>query len=596
MSELLISICNLTEMYFWHYSSSDEATTDGSSEEHLVEDIHSIDVQSAEFLSLPAEVRHDILTELKDTRKQSSWKHLDQMPKESNQFSGFQMERLLRRHAAQKSLDQAGKEMGGRAMSLRELEELLEVQGVLNVEDALPGKRIAQDSVTRYMLIQKDLGKKTEFKLEEHLQDVEWSSGSDMEATEVKKEVSDDFQKVDSDGLTQQQIYDLIPKKKIDLLSKEVNKPKLSQDISDILTMLEDDEEVDQVNPSEVVVEKSKNLSCQQIVKESEIKQENMGTEEAFVAEESTEKPKELLDEEPKLSALEGIVSCAVQEPKILVAEQFTRTTQYTKLLTKGKSEKKKVQEEEFLETELQVSTAKKVQLRETHKSLITAGAVLKVPTSTEAVLEDPTEAPAAIPVTGATSPTNVIRASEFAPSSSESENEFIEIEEETSLASEKGAHQTGAERLEIVIDTSIVNHADDIFADVFEPLPVQEKKSEDSSKTDSIDHIYANVVHIGCEAVDYESSSSDSNNGGYGQESLKHIENDFNKRMTERDLLDIQESIESEHSDLLAEQGRQERNAQSITDQMCADAQVIFYSKICDKLKMIDLAKSARF
>lgn len=36
-------------------------------------DLHTIDEKSPHFLSLPADVRHEILTELKETRKQSSW-------------------------------------------------------------------------------------------------------------------------------------------------------------------------------------------------------------------------------------------------------------------------------------------------------------------------------------------------------------------------------------------------------------------------------------------------------------------------------------------------------------------------------------------
>jgi DNA excision repair protein ERCC-5 len=47
-------------------------------------DLHTIDVSSAHFKSLPADVRHDILSELKETRKQSSWGRLHEMPKVKN--------------------------------------------------------------------------------------------------------------------------------------------------------------------------------------------------------------------------------------------------------------------------------------------------------------------------------------------------------------------------------------------------------------------------------------------------------------------------------------------------------------------------------
>jgi len=42
--------------------------------------IHNVDVTSSEFKALPADVRYDILTDLKETRKQNSWGRLHEMP------------------------------------------------------------------------------------------------------------------------------------------------------------------------------------------------------------------------------------------------------------------------------------------------------------------------------------------------------------------------------------------------------------------------------------------------------------------------------------------------------------------------------------
>jgi hypothetical protein len=85
-------------LYFAYYSEdvrhvsiyrSEEDTL--SSEEELYShknwttaDLHAIDVSSSHFKSLPADVRHDILSELKETRKQSSWGRLHEMPKVKN--------------------------------------------------------------------------------------------------------------------------------------------------------------------------------------------------------------------------------------------------------------------------------------------------------------------------------------------------------------------------------------------------------------------------------------------------------------------------------------------------------------------------------
>lgn len=120
-------------------------------------DIHSIDMESAHFRSLPADVRHEILTEMKETRKQSSWVRLHELPTESDDFAVFQMNRLRKRYQVQVSLEEAEKEMGGHSLSLAQLEQLLNDQGVIT-QNLEVGSRIASDENTRFLLI-KDVKK-----------------------------------------------------------------------------------------------------------------------------------------------------------------------------------------------------------------------------------------------------------------------------------------------------------------------------------------------------------------------------------------------------------------------------------------------------
>lgn len=61
------------------------------------------------------------------------------------------MARLMKRRNVQKSLDIAAQEMGGRTMTMSELETMFAEDNIL--VNALPGKRIASDNVTRYILI-----------------------------------------------------------------------------------------------------------------------------------------------------------------------------------------------------------------------------------------------------------------------------------------------------------------------------------------------------------------------------------------------------------------------------------------------------------
>ncbi|XP_076234082.1 rad2 superfamily protein mus201 [Calliopsis andreniformis] len=114
--------------------------------------IHHVDVTSAEFRALPADMRYEILTDLKETRKQNSWGRLHEMPEESHEFSGFQMKRLLKRRLVQQSLESAEKEMGGKALTLDELEKLLTEQGI-TTNDRNCAYRIAADNTTRLIYI-----------------------------------------------------------------------------------------------------------------------------------------------------------------------------------------------------------------------------------------------------------------------------------------------------------------------------------------------------------------------------------------------------------------------------------------------------------
>nr|CAI5827163.1 unnamed protein product [Callosobruchus analis] len=145
-------------------------------------DLHTIDPRSKEFNALPIEMKHEILTELIATRKQSSWGRIHELPKQSDNFSSYQMKRLLKRQSVQSALDEISKEMGGNSLSLTELEALLEDQGVLQKNDAV-GKRIASDDTTRFLYI-RDIKEALEnAKMQQALKDSEekHKSKADME-------------------------------------------------------------------------------------------------------------------------------------------------------------------------------------------------------------------------------------------------------------------------------------------------------------------------------------------------------------------------------------------------------------------------------
>lgn len=129
-------------------SSWDEKTS--KTYYHL--NLNAIDVTSVHFKNLPADVRHDILSDIKETRKQNSWGRLHELPVESDNFSSFQMKRLLKRRAVQVELEEAEKEMGGKCLSLTELEALLSEEGV-DTSSSQAAQKIASDENTRFLLV-----------------------------------------------------------------------------------------------------------------------------------------------------------------------------------------------------------------------------------------------------------------------------------------------------------------------------------------------------------------------------------------------------------------------------------------------------------
>ncbi|XP_058123945.1 DNA excision repair protein ERCC-5 [Anopheles ziemanni] len=131
---------------------SDSSMDEKASRNYYHLNLNAIDVTSVYFKNLPADVRHEILNDIKETRKQSSWGRLHELPVESNSFSSFQMNRLLKRRQVQVELEEAEKEMGGKCLSLVELESLLNEEGV-ETSSSRAAQQIASDENTRFLLV-----------------------------------------------------------------------------------------------------------------------------------------------------------------------------------------------------------------------------------------------------------------------------------------------------------------------------------------------------------------------------------------------------------------------------------------------------------
>ncbi|XP_016967615.1 DNA excision repair protein ERCC-5 homolog isoform X2 [Drosophila biarmipes] len=141
-------------------SASDSSFDESTARHAYNSSLQAIDVKSQHFRNLPADVRHEILTDIKETRKQSSWGRLHELPARSDDFSSFQMKRLIKRRAVQESLEQAEQEMGGTALTYSELCHFFSEEGIVTptaIEQST--RQISSDEHTRFLLV-RDLKKK----------------------------------------------------------------------------------------------------------------------------------------------------------------------------------------------------------------------------------------------------------------------------------------------------------------------------------------------------------------------------------------------------------------------------------------------------
>ncbi|XP_055300272.1 DNA excision repair protein ERCC-5 [Sitodiplosis mosellana] len=150
---------------------SDISDGDGSFDQkqriHYNHNLQAIDVKSTHFKTLPADIRHEILSDIKETRKQSSWGRLHELPAESQSFSSFQMNRLLKRRQVQVELEEAEKEMGGKGgLSMAELENLLSEEGVVDPDIAT--ERVASNEHVRFLHV-RDITKALKREAEEKI-------------------------------------------------------------------------------------------------------------------------------------------------------------------------------------------------------------------------------------------------------------------------------------------------------------------------------------------------------------------------------------------------------------------------------------------
>ncbi|KAJ2953876.1 hypothetical protein O0L34_g1504 [Tuta absoluta] len=177
-------------------SESEDEDSSGS-----IIDMHSVDVESENFKNLPVKEKYNLLLDLKETRKMNSWGKIHELPKKSDNFSNFQMQRLLKRRKVQEVLQETEKEMGDVGMSLNDLESLLNEEGIDTKIETLPTRRIASDNTTRILMINnvkqalEDAKKRQEAKENSEKREKEQQTTIQEKPTEKKDELKEDLEK-----------------------------------------------------------------------------------------------------------------------------------------------------------------------------------------------------------------------------------------------------------------------------------------------------------------------------------------------------------------------------------------------------------------
>lgn len=226
-------------------SSDGDSSFDEKNPRHYYNiNLQNMDVTSSQFKDLPADVRHDILTDIKEKRKESSWGRLHELPTQSDDFSVFQMRRLLKRRAVQVSLEDAEKEMGGKCLSLGELEALLAEEGVVETTVINKfGNKIASDEHTRFLHI-RNMNKAIKEEKEEQKEEECKPSSSKQQKTSVVE--TESIVLPTGDAELDEDLQRAIKMS----LEEDDNKPSTSHKINavdkELVCLSEDDEEMDE--------------------------------------------------------------------------------------------------------------------------------------------------------------------------------------------------------------------------------------------------------------------------------------------------------------------------------------------------------------
>ncbi|XP_026524695.1 DNA repair protein complementing XP-G cells isoform X2 [Notechis scutatus] len=117
-------------------------------QKELLENPRSVDVESDDFLSLPPEIKHEILTDMKEFTKRRRTL-FEAMPEESNDFSQYQLKGLLKKSSLNRHIEKVQKEMNEQHSG--QIQHQYEEDGGFLKE--LETRRVVSEDTSHYILL-----------------------------------------------------------------------------------------------------------------------------------------------------------------------------------------------------------------------------------------------------------------------------------------------------------------------------------------------------------------------------------------------------------------------------------------------------------
>ncbi|NWS21295.1 ERCC5 protein, partial [Pachyramphus minor] len=148
-------------------------------QEQLCENPYSVDIESEDFNKLPPEVKHEILTDIKELTKRRRTL-FEVMPEDSNEFSQYQLRGLLKKSNLNRCIENVQKEMNQQHSG--EIQTQYENEGGFVKE--VESRRVVSEETSHYILIK---GIQTKEAINRDLETTAGPSSKMLEFTKLNK-------------------------------------------------------------------------------------------------------------------------------------------------------------------------------------------------------------------------------------------------------------------------------------------------------------------------------------------------------------------------------------------------------------------------